>query len=168
MKNAALRSQIEAPEHLRKILTYDPDTGVITWISSQKHGRVAGTLNSDGYLKIAIQKIDFKAHRVAWIMHHGSVPLPGQVIDHINGNSTDNRARNLRLCWPQENQQNSRRPKNNTSGFKGVAKCLDKFRAYICHNRKQLHLGVFETPQEAHSAYLKAAQKLRWPIHRAN
>lgn len=153
-------------EYLRSILSYDPDTGKFTWLGRQWHGRPAGTLNSDGYVRIVIAKIDFKAHRLAWAFTHGVIPHPLIPLDHLNGIRSDNRIGNLRICTPKQNSENATRPKSSTTGFKGVARCKNttKFRAYICHNRKQIHLGMFETAEEANRAYCAAAFTLGWEV----
>ncbi len=82
-----------------------------------------------------------------------------QVVDHINGNTLDNRKSNLRACSTKENVRNSKTPKNNTSGYKGVTwkPSKNKYRAFIKVDRKQIHLGYFDDPQKAHEAYKVAA-----------
>lgn len=82
-------------------------------------------------------------------------------IDHINGNKLDNRRCNLREATHQQNNFNKPRLKRNTPGFKGVSyrKDIDKYRAYISVNYKQISLGCFDTPEEAHQAYCNAAKK---------
>ena len=159
------RSDITLP-YLRTILTYNPESGKFTWIGNQCGGRSAGTVDDNGYIKIAIHRIDFKAHRLAWAFVHGYLPEPHRKIDHLNRVRTDNRIDNFRLCSDKQNCENSGRPKNNTTGFKGVAKCKNttKYRAYICHNRKQIHLGMFDTPEEGNLAYCNAAKALGWEV----
>jgi hypothetical protein len=156
--NREKRARIETKEYLDRILDYNPHTGQLTWRVLWPNRR-AGTINTDGYIKVVIERLDFKAHRLCWIMYYGSAPQRGAHIDHMNRNKKDNRISNLRVCGAKENQQNANTPKNNTSGYKGVAKVRKspKFRAYICVNRKQIHLGMFDTPEEAHSAYCQAA-----------
>lgn len=162
------RSEIETFDYLSRRLRYDADTGELRW-TVLFPGRLAGSVNSDGYVKLALERRDFKAHRIAWILHHGSAPPIGAHIDHINGNRTDNRIANLRITDAKGNCENSAKPVSNTSGFKGVAKCAGspRWRAFICHKRRQIHLGMFDTPEEAHAAYCKAAKNLGWEIHRA-
>lgn len=82
--------------------------------------------------------------------------------DHRNGIRTDNRRLNLRACTPAQNSQNSKLSKRNTSGYKGVQwmKAKKKWQAKICANRKQKHLGLFDTAEAAHAAYCAAAREL--------
>jgi hypothetical protein len=82
-------------------------------------------------------------------------------IDHINGNTLDNRKANLRICTRAENNCNIKRRKNNTSGYKGVSfdKRKKKWSAYISKNYKHYFLGYFVTPEEAYIAYCKASKK---------
>lgn len=85
----------------------------------------------------------------------------GMIVDHINGNSLDNRIKNLRLCTNQENAFNSKTSKNSTSGVHGVSfhKGTGKWRAYINHNRKQISLGLFEDIKDAEKARIDAEVK---------
>jgi hypothetical protein len=85
----------------------------------------------------------------------------GDVVDHVNGNTLDNRRQNLRLCSPSQNQANRLAGRNNTSGAKGVhwveqGRC---WRAQITINRKKHSLGRFSTVEEASAAYARAAEK---------
>lgn len=96
-------------------------------------------------------------------MHRVIMNAPaGTVVDHINGDTLDNRKINLRICSQKENTLNHRRNKNNVSGYKGVSwsKKAGKWRAYIAPNRKQISLGCFMDVIEAARAYDKAAKKL--------
>lgn len=83
--------------------------------------------------------------------------------DHKNGDSLDCRLSNLRQATRSQNNNNSRRPSNNKSGFKGVS--LDKrtrrWRSEIKVNRKTTYLGSYPTPEEAHAAYMNAASRLQ-------
>lgn len=163
MKTRPKRSDLTL-DYIKSVLDYDPETGLFKWKGNQWTGRSAGTINSDGYMKIAIQRLDFKAHRLAWAIFYGEMLDSTVPIDHINGTRTDNRICNLRACTSKQNSENSRKPRSNTSGFKGASKMkiCENFRAYICHNRKQIHLGMFDTAEEANKAYCKAAFALGW------
>jgi HNH endonuclease/AP2 domain len=85
------------------------------------------------------------------------------MIDHRDGNSTNNRWSNLRLATVSQNNANRRRPRHNTSGYKGVSLCRRsgrrRWRAVI-YKKGQIHLGTFPTPEAAHAAYVAAAPKV--------
>lgn len=100
-------------------------------------------------------------HRIIMSRVLGYTLTPNIKVDHRDGNGLNNRRDNLRIASDSENMRNSRRPKNNTSGFKGVSwhKTYKKWYAAIRYNGKSIHLGSFSTPQEAHKAYCDAAVK---------
>jgi hypothetical protein len=85
------------------------------------------------------------------------------VVDHINGNQLDNRRSNLRPANYDENQHNQGVRTNNKSGYKGVSKRKGsrKWQAFMSLAGKSVHLGSFNTPEEAHLAYCKAVQSRR-------
>lgn len=80
----------------------------------------------------------------------------GMVVDHINGNTLDNRKSNLRICTDAENKKNCKLYENNKSGHKGVIWYhyggLNKWMAYICVDNKRKTIGYFETIEEAINA----------------
>lgn len=88
-----------------------------------------------------------------------SPPPPGLVVDHINGDTLDNRRCNLRHVTFHGNTMSQRRPAGNTSGYKGVArhKASEKWAAYIRVEHKRIHLGLFSDIVEAAMAYDNAA-----------
>ena len=95
-------------------------------------------------------------------MQHLIMKTPkGKLIDHINGDSLDNRKENLRICTKADNNRNVGIRKDNKSGYKGVnyRESHKKFRAYISLNRKIFHLGYYNTVKEAALAYNEAAKK---------
>ena len=94
-------------------------------------------------------------------MHRQILDVPiGLFADHINGNRTDNRRMNLRVCTHAENQHNYRSYKG-SSIYKGVAWDTDreKWRALIKVNRKSFFLGRYATQEDAARAYNAAALK---------
>jgi hypothetical protein len=90
-------------------------------------------------------------------------------IDHINRNPSDNRLVNLRDVTQKQNRQNASKRSDNTSGYPGVYwfKRDSKWVANIKHDYKLIHLGLFESLEEAVAAR-KAAEKLYWGHHRAD
>jgi len=69
-------------------------------------------------------------------------PPSDMYVDHINRNPLDNRKENLRICTKSQNNMNK-------SGIRGVSRFRDKWRARIKINRKEFHLGIFNTYEEA-------------------
>lgn len=80
-------------------------------------------------------------------------------VDHIDGDGLNNQRYNLRLATHSQNQMNRIRYRNNVSGFKGVQKHGERYRARIVISNKTKSLGVFDTPEEAHEAYCAAAKE---------
>jgi hypothetical protein len=86
-----------------------------------------------------------------------------KMVDHIDQNSQNNNISNLRMATPSENLMNAKRGK--TRYLKGASKVGNRWRARLCLNknkeiRKNIHLGYFDTEQEAHEAYRKKATEL--------
>jgi hypothetical protein len=150
-------------EQLKNVLDYAPDTGVFTWAirpsKAVKAGSIAGCLEKRiGYVTIGVANRVYKAHRLAWLHAYGQ--WPKGLIDHINGNKSDNRIGNLRDVFADGNSQNVRKPnKRNKSGFMGVIWYQNKWRASMSVNGKSKWLGDYATPEEAHQIYLEAKRK---------
>lgn len=147
-------------QDIKEYLSYDPLTGVFTrninW-NRWKAGTIAGSKNHWGYIDIKYENKTYKAHRLAWWFVHGV--MPEFKIDHINEIKDDNRIANLRLDINGENPHNiSIGRADNTSGYRGVSwyKPLNKWVANICVKGKAIYLGYYDTPEEAHEAYLCA------------
>lgn len=153
-------------KRLRELFLYDAETGIFTRrVSVGRHGRhkahvVAGTRQNHGYVVMCVDGRRYMAHRLAWLYMYGE--WPSCDIDHLNGVRNDNRLANLRLATRAQNMQNVRHHKHNTSGYKGVSwmPSRRKWRAYIFVDYKQRHIGLYDTPQEAHVARKKEEQKL--------
>lgn len=150
---------------LKKYLHYDPITGLFTRIRSTTNNVKVGDICSHkcdkGYLRFRVNKVLYRAHRLAWLYMTGE--MPKNFIDHINGDRSDNRFCNLREVTNAENAQNRRiQQKGGKSGLLGVSfdKKTKKYRSRITVDGKTINLGFFETPQEAHSVYLDSKRKL--------
>lgn len=119
--------------------------------------------HQDGYLRTCIGHNEnggniYKLMHVMIMEAEGHVCSKGEEIDHINGKPNDNRIENLRVVTHEENMKNVKLPSNNTSGHKGVYynKLERKWKAMIRKNKKQIHLGTFDTKEEAVEARRKA------------
>lgn len=142
---------------LRRLVSYDPETGVFTRkVSFRKKypvGSVIGTYDKDGYLRGNIQGVKFQLHRLAWFYYYGE--LPGECIDHIDTNKQNNKIENLRLANKSQNGANRGVQKNNKSGFKGVfwVERSKRWVARIRKNKKVIYIGAFKNKLEAAEAY---------------
>lgn len=149
-------------ERLREVLAYDAETGVFTWIKSPtpvvKEGTVAGSFHGTKYLRIMIGGRQYLAHRLAWLYVNGRWPV--NQIDHIDGNKTNNRIENLRDVSATFNEQNKIAAKiDSKSGLIGASPYRNRWRAQIKINKKIKYLGLFDTAEKAHQAYLAEKEK---------
>lgn len=146
-------------ETLRARVNYDLHTGLFTHAVSGRGyttGKVAGTRSERGYVLVRVNYIQYRAHRLAWL--HVTGEWPSGEVDHINGRRDDNRWLNLRVVTRMENAHNQRRAhaRNKSGGFLGVVASRGKWRARIRAEGRDIGLGTFNTPEEAHEAYLHA------------
>ena len=153
-------------ERLRELLDFNPETGELCWRIAPRHQRIepgqsAGYVGRRGYLRIRIDGAAHQAHRLAWMHHHGTPPLGD--IDHIDGDRLNNRIANLRDVSKFTNQQNQvNRRFVGATGLTGVTRQRNKFEARISANGVSHHLGMFETAEAAHLAYLGAKKRLHF------
>lgn len=145
---------------LRELLHYDPETGVFTIRvsrGSRAAGEVVGTRNGEGgHLHFRINKRKHYLHRLAFLYMTGALPV--HVVDHINGDATDNRWANLRDVPQRVNTQNMRRAGRRTStGVLGVSvdRSRDKFATSIRLPDGSRKRGRFDTVAEAQDFYLQ-------------
>lgn len=157
-------------EQVEELLTYNPETGEFHWKVDRRGGRNAGFLcaragdragwaDERGYLRVRINGRSHRLHRLAWLVVYGVNP-EGH-IDHEDGDTANNRIRNLRDATRAQNMHNQGVRKGNTSGFKGVFwdKQNKTWTAQIRTGGKRLRLGAHKTPEAAHAAYVAAAQE---------
>lgn len=147
---------------LKEVLHYDPDTGQFIWTLDRgpaRSGAPAGTIK-DGYLVIRVDRVEYRAHRLAWLYLYGQTPKLG--LDHKDGVRSNNKISNLREALQGENNQNQQRAnKRSKSGLLGAfyLKHNGKWKSAIQVDRKRRCLGVFDSAEEAHQAYLVAKVK---------
>lgn len=160
---------------VRELLKYYPDSGKFIWkerrpqwfLSTRDckgwNTKFAGKpafihVDANGYVVGRILGKRQKAHRIAWLYVFGEMP---SMVDHINGDTEDNRIANLRIITPSENQKNCKRRTDNSSGCTGVVwyKSIGKWGATYFSKGKRHHLGVFENFDDAVTARKAAEQK---------
>lgn len=155
-------------EQLRYMLSYSPMSGEFYWINpprchSELKGKLAGAIqtNTSGkcYHSIKINGLHHKRSRIAFLFMTGE--HPEYQIDHINGDSLDDRWCNLRQVTVTENAWNhKKRKKPNSHLPMGVSTTQNgKYRARISVNKNHICLGVFSTPEDAYSVYIKARKE---------
>lgn len=154
------------PEEVRRLLDYDPATGIMTCRVARprvKAGGVAGCFSVDRW-RIKINYMPFSRSVLAWVWMTGEWPT--RQIDHRDRNPLNDAWTNLRQATPTQNLANCTRPRTNKSGFKGVRFKQGRWVAQIGTGSRNgipqnKFLGAFDTPQEAHAVYLRAAAD-RW------
>lgn len=164
-------------EIVRELLDYDAETGVclwkardVKWFTSNRYfsaegmcqrwnaknaGKKIDSKNKLNYIRISIFGQRFLLHRVIWLWVTGEWP---KIIDHENGEPSDNRWCNLRSVTRAENQKNLKLNKENKSGYPGVlfVSELGKWRVRIHVNCQDIHIGVFECVKDAIQARKEA------------
>ena len=149
---------------VKELLDYNPNTGIFTWRVSRgpaRAGDIAGGPNNKGYHRVKIDGLLHCAQRLAWLYIYGA--WPEDQVDHINCVRDDNRIENLRAADNAENQGNRRKARSDSStGVIGATwhPRSKKFQAMIRAGGKQKYLGLFNTAEEAHQAYIKAKREL--------
>lgn len=161
-------------DEARRLFYYDPSTGMLTWSLDRnqnvKAGDQVGWVHEHSpYRRARVNGKRYFAHRIIWLMAYGE--WPKNEIDHIDGDSLNNRMDNLREVDRTENMRNTKRCSVNTSGQSGVHRHTQsgKWNARIRTNGRRVSLGLFEKKEEAVQAR-KEAERLHGyhPNHGTN
>ena len=148
-------------KRVKELFDYDPETGLLTRKSrrgSAKAGDVIKSVNSTGYVRLAIDSKQYSAHRVIWLWNYGY--FPENQVDHINRVKGDNRLCNLREVSAACNVQNSCVSTRNSTGVKGVRGCNQGYQASIMTARQRYSLIYTKDFTEAVAHRLAAEQCL--------
>lgn len=149
-------------ERLKELFEYDHSTGQFIRKKSfagQRVGMIAGTKRRDGYIQIRVDGTMYRAHRLVWVYVNGDIP--SMEIDHIDGDKSNNRIENLRDVTRIKNLHNQTKPRaDSKTRIRGASKCGNKFAAMISIKGKTKYLGVYDTPEIAGEAYLRAKNEL--------
>lgn len=161
-------------ERLKQVYLYKPDTGEFIRLQEAnshggraKVGDVAGSKSGERYIRIGVDGRVYRAHRLAWFYMTGRWPEHG--VDHEDLDPSNNRWSNLRAATQSQNAANTKRQKNNTSGFKGVSRTPSgTWYAAVNVKKRKICLGTFATPEEAFAAYRQAAEEHFGKFHRSS
>jgi len=149
-------------EYLKKILYYDPETGLFNRLikitNAAKLGPTGYIDKSTGYWRISILGKEYYGHILAWFYMTGEWIAE---IDHKNTIKSDNKWENLREATHSQNLMNRPTQSNNTSGYKGInwSKEKNKWRARIKVNNKEKFIGYFMCLGKAFQARKEAEHK---------
>lgn len=164
-------------DFVRIMYQYSPETGELRKAMQSPGGRPRKVGNPDSayiepcgsvkYYTVAFRGKGPKvAQRVIWLYMTGKWPPKGIDVDHINGNRLDNRWENLRTVTRSQNMQNQASARGNSlTGVMGISRTPCKSRPrWFARIRVPggdvKHLGVFDSQEDAHSAYIKAKAEL--------
>lgn len=168
----------------REAFTYDPLTGIVYWNQDRpaghfptyrgyrqwlgrNAGKPAGSVNSDGHLYATVTHANGRrqaiaVHHIAWMLANDCDLPKGKHIDHINGNPTDNRAKNLRAVDPYLNSRNMKLPRKPSTGFHGIYKHRRGYqvRLTVLPGDGPKVIGYRKTLEEAVALRVQTARKL--------
>lgn len=148
---------------VRRLFHYNKVTGDFIWLRpsgyTNRVGSVANAKTKRGYVQVKIGREVHWVHRLIFLYMTGEYPKG--VVDHVNGDASDNRWENLRDVTHQKNCKNQVVAKNNKSGVPGVSfhKSTQKWRAQIKVNGETIYLGLYETKDDAITARQEANKK---------
>ena len=160
-------SNLPPLERLKQLFEYQEGSLVrrISVTSNAKKGAIAGCFSKDGYGRVNVDGRQYLIHRIIFMLCHGECP---EELDHIDGNRSNNRIENLRAASRGENQYNTSRQKNSTTGYKGVTlhKKSGMFHAKIRASGVHKYIGSYGTAEEAYAAYCAVAKELHGKFFR--
>lgn len=144
--------QLPSQEVLRYLFYFNHSTGILYSRFSSCQWKIGrrGAVNLEGYYQRKIDQRHYYEHRLVWMYVYGIDP-GNYVVDHIDGDRSNNRLSNLRLCTIAENNWQNK-----------YLSCspLGKWVAHFKLDGRDIDLGSYDTKGEARSAYIKARNDL--------
>lgn len=157
-------------ERVLSILSYDPETGLLTWMGTRGRcvkGKRAGSQLPNGAFHICVDRKIYLVHRLIWF--YMTRKWPEELIDHRDLDPSNNRWGNLREAKYDQNTWNSGAYSTNKLGLKGIRKTkYGKFSAKIYTNGIAEYLGTYDCPAAAHLTYALRAAQTRGEFGRVN
>ena len=131
----------------KQVYDYDPSGE----LRLKTNGMIVSYPHSGGYKWIYLEARQYLLHRLIFFWHYGYFP---KVIDHIDGDKTNNRIENLQACDQKVNIAKAKVFNTNTTGFKGVSYNVasKKYESYFFKDYKKIHCGLWNTAEEAFKA----------------
>lgn len=147
-------------EQIKELFYYDD--GNLYWKIAKPGvaiGRKVGNGVKNKYLQVMVNRKGYLVHRLIATLHYGDFE---GLVDHIDGNTRNNKIENLRIVTMEQNLWNAKRSKTNTTGIKGVSYIVSrqKYQATISIKGKNKNIGSFSSLIEAEQAIQKARKEL--------
>lgn len=152
-------------EVINYFIRYEQETGLMYWkINASRYikaGKILGHVNQAGYRKVKFFGTTYMQHRLAWYLHYKTDPK-SMLIDHIDGNKSNNKIANLRLADYSQNRINTGIRSNNKTGVIGVHFCKKRKRytAVVSANGKRVYQKYFDSLQAASKARFAVATEV--------
>lgn len=120
-------------------------------------GKEADSACTGGYKYVRINGSSIPVHKIIYFLEHGTVP---KMVDHIDGDTSNNLPSNLRAANYEQNNRNARIRVDNKTGSKGLRLCKNgKWQVYVRVNGKQKSFGVYEDFELADLVGMEARNK---------
>ena len=134
----------------------------VTLASNARAGQKAGSLDGD-YYKVKIDGKSYLVHRIIFLMVNGYLP---DLVDHVNGDTTDNRPCNLREATKAQNRWNCLGNEGSISGVKGVYFDKGRWKALLNFKGDRYYLGMFSTKEAAGEVVRRKYEELHKDFYR--
>lgn len=153
-------------EELREIFDYNE--GSLYWkvprIGCSRGAKAGYKSKTDGYVRVMIFYKNYYLHKLIWNYFNNT--CEGYMVDHIDGDNSNNNISNLRLATAANNCHNSLGRKNTIVPYKGVCLRHNRYCARITYEGKEISLGTYATAEEASEVYQAKAKELHGEYYR--
>jgi hypothetical protein len=143
--------------YLKDFLRCDQDGRIFLL---NQNSEIVSSVNGNGYKQFRLEGKLWEDHRVVWMLYNKSNIPKGLEIDHEDTDKLNNHPLNLRLVTRNQNCWNRNNYSSNNTGVKGVGWHKGKLRGRIQVNGKQIHVGYFESLEEAKEVMIKTREVL--------